>query len=317
MFEDLRLLRSRALEFRKEREKREIVQRRIRNVEKLVEFVRSFLMVAFILGVVYFFFLSMWTYGEFSVIPEDIRESLQVVSSATSNLNQQEPSWQLTETLGFDSSQQSRLVEVYQVSRSRFVVDTYDRKQTSRGITRAYEAIVLHNAKVLRRHDVSGIGDGRYSFEIETSDAKGNVYVALRDKNGEVVRVVPWLGDKMIEAVRRSSAQPVTNTETTPHNDYGFDYSAVSSNVARQAQQVYLMALSVGGQLADNAKIIFGYAKKQVDQLTAYIAEEFNEWAPYILDQIASWANFAKEKAKRGAGRIKRYVATRAEDFLE
>jgi len=310
MFEDLRLLRSRALEFRKEREKREIVQRRIRSVEKMVEFVRSFLMMVFILGVAYFFFFSMWTYGEFSVIPEDIRESLQVVSSATSRL-QQDYSWQYADTFTFDDSQHSRLVEVYQVTRSRFVIDTYDRKQTSRGVTRAYEAIVLHNAKVLRRHDVAGIGDGRYSFDIDTSDAIGSVYVAVRDKNGDIVRVVPWLNHKMIEPVRQPNTPSARNANNSPQNYYSYD--VVRSNVVRHAQQVYSMALSVGGQLADNAKIIFNYVKKQADHFTAYIAEELDEWVPYIWNQIASLASEATEKAKRGAGKIKRYVASKAD----
>ncbi|CAG8491260.1 10638_t:CDS:1 [Paraglomus occultum] len=310
MFEDLRLIRSRALEFRKEREKREIVQRRIRSVERLVEFVRSFLMMVFVLGVAYFFFLSMWTYGEFSVIPEDIRESLQVVSSATSRL-QQDYSWQYADTFGIDDSQHSRLVEVYQVSRSRFVIDTYDRKQTSRGVTRAYEAIVLHNAKVLRRHDVAGIGDGRYSFDIDTSDAIGSVYVAVRDKNGEIVRVVPWLNHKMIEQARQPNTPSARNADNSPQNYYG--YGAMSSQVVRHAQQMYSMSLSVGGQLADNAKNLFIYTKKKADHLVAYITEELNEWVPYIWDQITYWASSAKEKAKRGAGKIKRYVASKAD----
>ncbi|CAG8609793.1 9716_t:CDS:2 [Ambispora gerdemannii] len=296
LYEDLKLLRERSLEMRKDRQHDEMVKKRVQTFEWFVEILRTFTIVSTILYTIYLVVFGVWSYAEWSVMSSDLRDSLHVVSSATSRLPFDNNIPNLPSggnNINYDDT--SARFEVLQLSQSRFVVDTFSR----RGNEVSFEVIVKHNPQLLRRYEAVDFKNGKYEFNIDVSGAKGDVFVEVWEKDSETVRVVKWSPDKV---PKPEPEVPVPNED---ENDYtssiikgATDYATIVAHnlkhrVTPSIQIITSWTVKAGQHIKDNA-IHFALSSQY---WAMFLKEKFDELVPTVWDMIIEWGVYLKTGA--------------------
>ncbi|CAG8574548.1 10640_t:CDS:2 [Acaulospora morrowiae] len=298
VYEDLQLLRSRAIEFRKDRQRREREKRRSQRFGVL----RDITIMCIILYVVYLFMSLVWHYAEWSVIPSDLAQSLHTVSRASlKTQNQNGP-----QTIPLDNGEMGPLIEVFQETSSRFTFEILNKKQVVNTRNENFEVVVTHYPRqVLGRHSVVELSNGKYSFDIDTTGALGDVKVEIK-KNGQLVKVVPWSPKKKDnEKPKDTSIAEKTGSIYTTINDATLDISQKINNVYEIIKDgLHKTAIYVGNELL----AVFVYLGKHVPQVSKYVLDKVNLWVYYTLEIAENLANYTKDAFDYGVRRMKKGV---------
>ncbi|CAB4399410.1 unnamed protein product [Rhizophagus irregularis] len=185
IYDDLQLLRSRAIEFRKDRLNKERAKKRSRYFDKLVDSSKNIINTCAAFYIIYLFVTCIWHYAEWSVIPSDLASSLQAVSRASLKAQNKI----VPQTIPLDNGETQPLIEVFQESSNRFMFNILNKKQYFEN-RNDFEVVVTQN---LGRYDVQEIGNSRYMFDIDTTGSKGEVLVEIKEKNGSSIKIVTWV----------------------------------------------------------------------------------------------------------------------------
>ncbi|POG60852.1 hypothetical protein GLOIN_2v1709184 [Rhizophagus irregularis DAOM 181602=DAOM 197198] len=185
IYDDFQLLRSRAIEFRKDRLNKERAKKRSRYFDKLVDSSKNIINTCAAFYIIYLFVTCIWHYAEWSVIPSDLASSLQAVSRASLKAQNKI----VPQTIPLDNGETQPLIEVFQESSNRFMFNILNKKQYFEN-RNDFEVVVTQN---LGRYDVQEIGNSRYMFDIDTTGSKGEVLVEIKEKNGSSIKIVTWV----------------------------------------------------------------------------------------------------------------------------
>ncbi|CAG8566024.1 7893_t:CDS:2 [Diversispora eburnea] len=315
IYEDLQLLRTRAIEFKKERLRNERAKRRQQLCDKVASILKDIVIVGAILYIVYFSISSVWQYAEWSILPSDLAKSFQAVSRASLKTQDQNG----PKTIHLDFGETEPLINVNQESSSRFVFDILNKDQLGNFRKENFDVVVTHNPpQVLGRSLVEDLGNGRYFFDIDTTGAQGEVKVEIK-KNGQVVKEVPWSpmtkeGDKLDTSIITKTGDgwiyDTFNTFNEAATDINIKINSLYETVknALYESAVYIgtemLAIStyVGNQVTESAKNFWGIVKL---------------WFPYALEKIKEFTNYTEVKfyyfvkrMRKGANRMGRIVMT-------
>ncbi|CAG8685346.1 1394_t:CDS:2, partial [Ambispora leptoticha] len=290
LFEDLKLLRERSLEMRKDRQHDEMVKKRVQTFEWFVEILRTFTIVLTILYTLYLVVFGVWSYAEWSVMSSDLRESLQVVSSATFGNNM--PNL-LSGGNNINYEDTSGRFEVYQLSRSRFVIDTSSRRDNEA----SFEVTVKHNPQLLRRYESVELRNGKYEFDIDVSGAKGDVIVEVWEKYDKTARIVKWSPDKVTKLVSEAAVpkedengiiKGATNyVMLAAHNIKHWttpSIQKVKSWVAKVQQNIEDNAISFALASQNWVKDI----KEKLEEKWVPVWDAFRKWGIYLKEQLGA-----------------------------
>jgi hypothetical protein len=288
IYEDLQSLRSRAIEFRKDRLHKERAKKRRQNCDKLAGILRDFIIMCMVLYTFYLFAASVWNYAEWSVIPPDLASSLQAVSRASQNQN-------VLRTIPLDNGETQPLIDVSQESSSRFLFNISNKKQY---FGNHFEVIVTHNPpQILGRYDVQEIGNGRYRFDIDTTGSKGEVLVEIKEKNGSSIKTVTWVPK---EDKTKSNAIKEHKEEPT--------FLKSVQNTAADAYQVavfystyaYEEAMVFGASLIDEIHRNTIYFGHQLSNFYDWVWDSINYWIPIIQEKILNSKTIVEESIEEG-----------------
>ncbi|KAG9285966.1 hypothetical protein G9A89_022642 [Geosiphon pyriformis] len=292
IFEDMQLLRERSLEIRKDRQHDEMVKKRAQNFERFVEILRTITIMLTILYTFYLVVFGVWSYAEWSVIPSDLRESLEVVSSATSRMQAQ--------NIPFDTANYDDAVrfEVTQLSPRRFVIDTYPKRRSE-----SYEVIVKHNPQILRQYEAKDMGNGIYEFEIDPTGAQGDVIVEIRDKLGEMIKTIQWSPNNIGHVAKKGAENPAIKQEAEQGKEFrGYSTIAVH-NIKFWASLLVNKVESFFEAVGENLSFVAHKAASWASSTK----EEIQAGIPIFWNKVKGWAKYLKDRINDGRQNIVAY----------
>jgi hypothetical protein len=294
IYEDLQLLRSRAIEFRKDRLNKERAKKRSRYFDKLVDTFKKFIYICAALYIVYLFVTGIWNYAEWSVIPSDLASSLQAVSRASLKAQNKI----VPQTIPLDNGETQPLIEVFQESSTRFMFNILNKKQYFENRKSDFEVVVTHNPpQILGRYDVQEIDNGRYTFDIDTTGSKGEVFVEIKEKNGSSIKTVTW-----VQKEDKTKSNDIEEHEKEPTLLESFqDIAAVAcQNAVSYSTYAYEEVVVFGTNLLNKIHRITVYFGYQLSVFNDILWDYVNYWVPIIQEKILNWATMAEESIERG-----------------
>ncbi|CAG8574727.1 22531_t:CDS:2 [Cetraspora pellucida] len=312
VYEDLQLFRARAIDLRNDRLRYERAKRRTQQCDRIAGILRDFIVMCMILYTVYLFVSSVWHYAEWSVIPSEFAQSLQAISRASLK-TPNGPHWIDIGNGDFDTQ-----IEVLQESSNYYIFDVVNKKDFYDHAEKDFfEVVVTHNPpQVLGRHSVLDLGNGRYSFDIDTSNAKGDVIIEIR-KNGQAVKVFPWYPKKKDKTGEKAKDNTISKkfdniSFLDSFNNAAFDISLKVSNALENA---LYWSYSSAVYIEDKAIIVLRYAGEQATIAAIVVWESINFWIPYIWGKFVVFSDdyvmrlrYAAKRIKKGAYRMTQYM---------
>ncbi|RIA85867.1 hypothetical protein C1645_356106 [Glomus cerebriforme] len=294
IYEDLQLLRSRAIEFRTDRFNKERAKRRAQKCDKLVGTFKELIIMGLILYTFYLCITGVWHYAEWSVIPSDLAVSLQAVSRASLKTQNQN----VHQTIPLDNGETQPLIEVSQESSSRFIFDILNKKQYFENRKNDFEVIVTHNPpQILGRYDVQEISDGRYVFDVNTTGSKGEVLVEIKEKNGSSIKIVTW-----VQKEDKTKSNDIKEHKEEPtFLEFVQDKAAdACQNAVAYSTYAYEETKAFGTNVIVEIRrgtIYFGH---QLSVFNDSVLDYVDYWVPIIWDKILNWTAIAKESIEGG-----------------
>ncbi|CAG8666137.1 13130_t:CDS:2, partial [Acaulospora colombiana] len=296
VYEDLQLLRLRAIEFRKERLRREREKRRSQKCGVL----KDITIMCIVLYVVYLSLSFIWHYAEWSVVPSDLAQSLHTVSRASlKTQNHNGP-----QTIPLDNGEMGPLIEVIQETSSRFTFEILNKKQVVNAQNENFEVFVTHYPRqVLGRYSVIELGDGRYSFDIDTTGAQGDVKIEIK-RNEQLIKVVPWSPRK------KDNEKPKDTSITEQKGDFYNTLNVAMLDISRKINNSYELikdglhrtAVYVGNELL----AVYAFMGKYVPEVSEYVLDEVRLWLYYALEITKNLANYTRDVIDYGVRRMKK-----------
>ncbi|CAB4400928.1 unnamed protein product [Rhizophagus irregularis] len=294
IYDDLQLLRSRAIEFRKDRLNKERAKKRSRYFDKLVDNSKKIIYICAALYIIYLFVTGIWHYAEWSVIPSDLASSLQAVSRASLKAQNKI----VPQTIPLDNGETQPLIEVFQESSNRFMFNVLNKKQYFDNRKNDFEVVVTHNPpQILGRYDVQEIGNGRYMFEIDTTGSKGEVLVEIKEKNGSLIKTVTWVPK---EDKTKSNDIKNHEEESTLLEFFQNKVAITCQNAVSYSTYAYEEVVVFGTNVLNgiHASIIyFGY---QLSVFNNILWDYVNYWVPIIREKVLNWTTKAEEFVEEG-----------------
>ncbi|RHZ89135.1 hypothetical protein Glove_18g114 [Diversispora epigaea] len=315
IYEDLQLLRTRSIEFKKERLHDERARRRQQLCDRFAAILKDIVIVGAILYIVYFSVSSVWQYAEWSILPSDLAKSFQVVSRASLKVQDQNG----PKTIPLDIGETGPLISVNQESSSRFIFDILNKEKLGNFRKENFDVIVTHNPpQVLGRHSVGDLGNGRYFFDIDTTGAQGEVKVEIK-KNGQVVKEVPWspmtkVGENLDTSIIAKAGDSWIYDTFNTFNEAATDINKKINSLYETVKNVlYESAVYIGTEML----AISTYVGKQVTESAENFWGRVKLWFPYALEKIKEFTNYTEVKfyyfvkrMRKGATRMGRIVMT-------
>ncbi|CAG8659546.1 17137_t:CDS:2 [Gigaspora margarita] len=313
VYEDLQLFRARAIDLRNDRLRYERAKRRTEQCDRIAGILRDFIVMCMILYTVYLFVSSVWHYAEFSVIPSEFAQSLQAISRASLK-TPNGPHW-----IDIGNNDIDTQIEVLQESSNHYIFDVLNKKHSINIEKDVFDVIVTHNPpQILGRHSVLDLGDGRYSFDIDTSDAKGEIIIEIR-KNGQVIKTFPWYpkktGEKPIDTNISKKPDNISFLDTL--NNAAFD---ISLKVNNALENVLDWSYESAVYIEDKAIIVSRYVSEQATIAAIVVWESLNYWIPFIWEKFIIFSDdymqrlrYSAKRIKKGAYRMAHYI----KDYFE
>lgn len=300
VYEDLQLLRSRAIEFRKDRQRKEQAKKRAQECDRFAAILKDIIIKCMILYTIYLFFTGVRNYAEWAVIPSDLKSSLQAVTRASLKTQNQNR----LQTISLDNGETQPLIEVFQESSSRFVFNIMSKKRYVRNRKDVFEVIVTHHPpQILGRYDVHEIDEGRYAFDINTSGSKGEVLVEIKEKNGSSIKIITWK-DKG-EGIRRNNDTLKEHKEDPTFMEYvqsgavdSYHQVLYYSKSAYEEAKIYVDYTV--GRIADALYRANIYIQNQLNDFYKYLEDNANYWKPIIREKYLYLKATTKEYTKEG-----------------
>ncbi|CAI2164998.1 13418_t:CDS:2 [Funneliformis geosporum] len=297
IYEDLQLLRSRAIEFRKDRLCNEQAKKKAQKYDRYAAILKEIIIKCMIVYTVYLFFTGVWNYAEWAVIPSDLKSSLQAVSRASLKTQNQNR----LQTISLDNGETQPFIEVFQESSSRFVFNIMSKKRYVRNRKDVFEVIVTHHPpQILGRYDVQEIDEGRYAFEIDTSGSKGEVLVEIKEKNGSSIKIITWK-DKGEDKKRKNDTLEEHKEEPT-----------VMEYVQGRAVDAYHKVSYYSKYTYESAKIYMVYTVESIAdayyRVIIYIKHQLNDFYHFVLDNIDYLAPIIWDKVSKLKATTKEYL---------
>ncbi|RIB19167.1 hypothetical protein C2G38_2083724 [Gigaspora rosea] len=313
VYEDLQLFRARAIELRNDRLRYERAKRRTQQCDRIAGILRDFIVMCMILYTVYLFVSSVWHYAEFSVIPSDFAQSLQAISRASLKT----PHW-----IDLGHNDIETQIEVLQESSNHYIFDVLNKKHSINIEKDVFDVIVTHNPpQILGRHSVLDLGDGRYSFDIDTSDAKGEIIIDIR-KNGQVIKTFPWYPKKQSKTGEKPKVTNISKKSDNisfldTFNNVAFDISLKVNNALENALD---WSYESAVYIEDKAIIVSRYVSEQATIAAIVVWESLNYWIPFMWEKFIIFSDdymqrlrYSAKRIKKGAYRMVHYI----KDYFE
>ncbi|CAG8709136.1 9672_t:CDS:2, partial [Racocetra fulgida] len=317
VYEDLQLFRARAIDLRNDRLRYERAKRRTQQCDKIASILRDFIVMCMILYTVYLFVSSVWHYAEWSVIPSEFAQSLQAISRASLK-TPNGPHW-----IDIGNGDVDTQIEVVQESSNHYIFDVVNKKNFYDHAEKdVFEVVVTHNPpQVLGRHSVLDLGNGRYSFDIDTSNAKGDVIIEIR-KNGQVVKVFPWYPKKKDKAGEKSKDTTISKKSENISFLDSFNNAAldISLKINNAFENALYWSYSSAVYIEDKAIIVLRHIGEQATIAAIVVWESIKYWIPFVWEKLLIFSNdyvarlrYAAKRIKKGAFRMGKYM----KDYLD
>ncbi|GES75569.1 hypothetical protein GLOIN_2v1624089 [Rhizophagus clarus] len=294
IYEDLQLLRSHAIGFKKDRLNKERAKKRSRYFDKWVDTFKTLIYACTVLYITYLFVIGIWHFTEWSVIPSDLASSLQAVSRASLKAQNKI----VPQTIPLDNGETQPFIEVFQESSRRFLFNILNKKQYFENRKNDFEVVVTHNPpQILGRYDVQEIGNGQYMFDIDTTGSKGEVLVEIKEKNGSSIKTVTW-----VQKEDKTKSDDIKHMEEEPTLLEFFQGKAAVAcqNAVSYSTYAYEELVVFGTNVLNEihrSTINFGY---QLSIFNDILWDYVNYYVPIILEKILNWTTIAERSIERG-----------------